>query len=118
MAHIIIVDDEEELLGLFKLWIERLAPSSTVSTVNDGQKALQVYEDAGADLIIANYLMPLMPGSDLVRTLRARGVTIPIVMTSGYPGAQEKSYDAGATLFVPTTHVVKELPGILSRFLP
>jgi CheY-like chemotaxis protein len=118
MPHIIIVEEEETLRKLFKIIIRRISPSYTVSTASNGKRALQAYKKSGADLIISNYKMPVMTGPDLVRTLRARGLTLPIVMASADPGAEKECYEAGATLFVQKTDLVRELPAILSRFLP
>jgi CheY-like chemotaxis protein len=118
VVHIIIADDEEGILRLLKMAIEITFPSYTISTVNNGQKALQLYERSGADLIILNYGMPVMPGPDLARTLRAKGVTIPIVMTSANPWLAQKSYEAGATLFIETRNLVKKMSGVLSLLLP
>lgn len=118
MPHIIIVEEEATLRKLLKIIIKRLSPSYTVSMASNGKKALQRYEKSGADLIISNYKMPVMTGPDFVHTLRARGVTIPIVMASGDPEAEKVCYEAGATLFVPKMDLIQELPEILSRLLP
>ncbi len=118
MVHIIIAEEEEALRKLLKTIIKRISPTYTVSTASNGKRALQAYKKSGADLMISNYKMPVMNGPDLVRTLRARGVTIPIVMTSADPGAEKECFEAGATLFVEKNDLIRELPEILSRFLP
>jgi CheY-like chemotaxis protein len=118
MVHIIVAEEEEALRTLLKTIIKRISPTYTVSTASNGQRALRAYQKSGADLIISDYKMPAMTGPELVRTLRARGVTVPIVMASGDPGAEKECYEAGATLFVEKMNLIRELPEILSRFLP
>jgi CheY-like chemotaxis protein len=118
MPHIMIVEEEESLRKLFKIIIKNISPNYTVSTASNGKRALQAYKKSGADLIISNYKMPVMSGPDFVRTLRARGVTLPIVMSSADPGAEVECYEAGATLFVQKLDLMRGLPNILSRLLP
>jgi CheY-like chemotaxis protein len=118
MPHIIIAEEDEPLRKLFKIIIKSVSSSYTISTASNGKRALQIYKKSGADLIISNYQMPVMNGPEFIRTLRARGVTIPVVMASADPGAEEECYEAGATLFVQKWDLSRELPGILSRFLP
>jgi CheY-like chemotaxis protein len=41
-------------------------------------------EEQGCDLVITDYKMSPMDGLELIRILRERGVTIPIILLSGF----------------------------------
>jgi len=49
---------------------------------DNGKSALESFEEQGADLLITDYMMPEMDGAELVEALRARDVTIPILLLS------------------------------------
>ena len=117
--HIIIADDEVSLRLLIKLAAEQFRRwSASVSAVENGQEALQLYEQVGADLIISNGDMPLLDGPKLARTLRAQGVTVPIIIMANNPDIEIEARQAGATLFLSKTELFIRLPQILARYLP
>ena len=117
-SHIIIADDAADVRALIARVVARLYPAVTISAVNDGLDALQRYEQQGADLLIADYDMPRLNGLDLVRTLRARQVTIPIVMVSALPTSEQQALAAGATRFVVKPFSISQLTQILTTLLP
>jgi len=94
-----------------------LYPLGHVSLVLNGQEALQVYEQFGADLIILDKNMPVIDGLELTRTLRARGVSIPIIIMSGNSAIEAEAKKAGATLFLGKPGVYSQLPRLLPDLL-
>jgi CheY-like chemotaxis protein len=119
LAHIIIVEEEPALLRLFIRVTQTLcSPLTQISGVSNGQQALEVHEESQADLIISDCRMRVMDGLQLIRTLRSRGVTIPMVITSGNPFVAAQAYEAGATVFVEKMKLIGHLPAILDDYLP
>lgn len=82
---ILIVDDEFDLTSTFSLLFE-LNGFETV-TANNGHQALEVMKQRLPDLILSDYMMPVMDGVELSRHIRANPVTekIPIVLMSAIP---------------------------------
>jgi|GEM_PF-5685762 len=119
MPHVIIVEEEPMLRNLFVKFTEALCPPATlISGTKNDQHALQVFEEMAADLIITDFETPSLAGPKLIHSLRSKGVNIPIVVASDLPEAVAPAYDAGATLFVEKTQLIKFLPIIISRYLP
>ena len=54
------------------------------------------------DCLVVDFAMPRSSGVDLVRTLRAGGVSIPMVMVSGVANAEEQqaAWDAGVDAYL------------------
>ena len=80
--HILIVDDDV----LWRQVLVRLLRSvgiRTVSQAEDGQAALALLEGVHPNLIITDFHMPRLDGIGLVRSLRARGDGVPVIMLSG-----------------------------------
>ena len=60
MDTILIVDDEEEILGLLKVYLEN--ENYRVVTFGEGQKALEYLQTGTADLAILDIMLPDMDG--------------------------------------------------------
>src|SRR5438105_1314843 len=65
------------------------------------------------DLIITDYQMPIMSGLELVRTLRAQGATMPILVLSSDTSMAEAILAVGATAFLPKPSPIRALRGLL-----
>lgn len=98
--HFIIVDDDRQMRYLIRRIVERTFPEATIMEAGDGVEALRMFESGGADLMVIDHNMPLLSGADLVRELRARQVSIPLLIASNFPGARAEAQAAGASAFV------------------
>ncbi|MCK6628531.1 MAG: response regulator [Anaerolineae bacterium] len=116
-ARIIIAEDDRLTGQLLELIIIGVCPLGHISLVPNGQEALQLYEQFGADLIISDKNMPLVDGLELTRTLRARGVSIPIIIISGNTAIEKEAKKAGATLVLGKPGVYRQLPQLLPKLL-
>ena len=78
MKRVLIVDDE---LGIVEALSDVLADEGfAVSSARNGKDALKRIADGKPDLIISDYMMPLMDGIELVEELRKAGSNVPIVL--------------------------------------
>lgn len=65
---ILVVDDEQELVGLIQARLE--ASGYTVFVAYDGQEALEKARDEKPDLILLDVMMPKMDGYQVCRFLK------------------------------------------------
>jgi DNA-binding response OmpR family regulator len=77
MAHILVVEDEEQIASLVRDAL--VAAGHTVSTVSDGLAALRLLETRPADLVILDLMLPGLDGLEVCRRIRARSI-VPILM--------------------------------------
>ncbi len=78
-ARILIVEDESQLRGLLRLYLERAGYAVTDS--GDGASALTAYRETGADLVILDLMLPGMQGEAVLEALRDEA-DVPILITS------------------------------------
>jgi len=116
-CHVILADDDETLRTFLRRVLGRIQPSATVTVVDSGHDALLAYEQSGADLLITDCNMPLMDGITLIRLLRSRHSTVPIIALSGYPDRERAAMEAGATRFLEKPFTIQQLARFLADFL-
>ena len=78
-ARILIVEDEPQLRGLLRLYLERAGYA--VTDVGDGGSALTAFATDGADLVILDLMLPGMQGEAVLEGLRETA-DVPILITS------------------------------------
>ena len=86
-ARILIVEDESQLRGLLRLYLERAGYS--VTDAGDGAGALAAYRETGADLVILDLMLPGMQGEAVLEALRDEA-DIPILITSAKRSEAER----------------------------
>lgn len=80
MATIALVDDDENILTSVSMALE--AEGHTVSTYEDGAKALEAITATPPDLIVSDIKMPTMDGMELLRRIRQSSSLPLIFLTS------------------------------------
>ena len=78
-ARILVVEDEPRLRELIRLYLEREGHS--VTDVGDGSKAISIFDDVGADLVVLDLMLPGMQGEAVLEALRSTG-DVPVLITS------------------------------------
>ncbi|MFO7177132.1 MAG: response regulator transcription factor [Pseudomonadota bacterium] len=86
--HILIVEDDESItLGLE---MNLRAEGYDVSVAYDGETGLARALAGGIDLAIVDVMLPKVNGFELVRSVRARGEKVPIIMLSARGAEMDK----------------------------
>lgn len=100
--RVLLVDDNEPLLNVGSMYMERDAEDFEVTTANSASKALDLLEFQTFDAIISDYQMPILDGLDFLATVRSRNENIPFIIFTG-KGREEiaiKALNLGATHYV------------------
>lgn len=109
MSRILVVDDEPGLRKVVRDALERA--DYEVESVGDGEEALPLLESGAFDLLVTDLAMPRRGGLELVRAVRERGATLPILVLTVRQEEREKVrlLDAGADDYVTKPFGVEEL---------
>ena len=87
MATILIVEDDKNIQLLMKA---KLKNRYDILTADDGKEAMTVIENRHIDLLIADIMMPVMDGFELVSTIREEGFTLPVIMLTASQTFEDK----------------------------
>ena len=88
MINILIVEDEENILKLMQIRLKK-SGFNVLSAVN-GKEALEIIKSNNISLVIADIMMPVMDGYELVKNIRADNLVIPIIMTTAKETIEDK----------------------------
>jgi DNA-binding response OmpR family regulator len=98
MKRILVVDDEEDILGLLSELLQRWGFEA--DTVTNGREALERFRGRDFDLVLTDLKMPDMDGLELLRRIREENPRVPVLMLTGFPtvdsavqAIQEGAYD-------------------------
>ncbi len=83
MPRILLVDDDRDILDIMRLDLED-DPENSVDTTNAAAEAIEKVRKQLYDVIISDWRMPGMNGTELIRNLRNDGCPSYIILYSGY----------------------------------
>lgn len=90
---ILLVDDDPAVLKVTARVLEHVG--YTVVTANGAAEAITLASDGGIDLLVSDVRMPGVNGFELVQSLVANGIDLPVLFISGDVGATIPSQWAG-----------------------
>ena len=82
MYSILYVDDDEDLLDVNKIYLERDGEFS-VDITSSALEALDRIAIANYDLILSDYQMPVMDGIEFLKEVRLRHANLPFILFTG-----------------------------------
>ena len=97
MATILAVDDSETMRQMVKMTLQ--AGNYEVGLASDGEEGLSKFmSSTNVDLVITDINMPKMDGIGLIKEIRSRNATIPILAltTESEDTMRKKGAEAGA----------------------
>ncbi len=105
---ILVVDDDKKTVDLIRLYLEK--EQYLVMTAFDGRGALELARQYTPDLIILDWMLPMLDGIDVCRLLRTES-SIPIILLTAKSTEQEKlrGLDTGADDYVTKPFSPREL---------
>ena len=112
-----IVDDDDAVRSLVETVTKETIPTARVTSHASSLRAIDEISTGTVQLLITNCHMPDMDGPTLIKTLRARNYTIPIIMVSGSDEARELAEGVGVDYFVSKSAIVTALPEALRASL-
>lgn len=82
-SRLLIVDDEKSICDILSQYLHKKGYEIAVAA--SGEKAIEILEKDGADLVLTDIKMPRMSGVDLLKWVKEFDRTLPVIMTTGYP---------------------------------
>src|SRR5438876_1607035 len=108
--RILVVEDERKVASFIRQGLEE--EGHAVEVAGDGASALElVLAEPGYDLIVLDVMLPRRDGLDVLKTLRGRGVTAPVLILTARDAVADKvaGLDLGADDYLCKPFAFEEL---------
>jgi DNA-binding response OmpR family regulator len=121
MAHILVVDDEPEILTLVTKVLE--ARGHRITAARDGEDALAAIARDRPDVVVLDLNLPRMDGFEVCRRIKSADATrhLPVVMlTAAYPSVEDadRGVALGADEYVVKPFLREVLVHNVERLIP
>ena len=96
MVNILIAEDEENLLNLYKIRLDKRGYN--VISANNGKEAIDIIYKGGVDLAILDVMLPIYSGFEVLETIRRLQLEIPVIMATsmGQLSDKKEGFSLGA----------------------
>jgi len=81
MIKILVIDDEEQIRALLSSLFEM--EGYEVIAATDGKDGMTLFDAHSPDLVITDIVMPDMEGMEVIRTLKKKSPSVPVIAISG-----------------------------------
>ena len=117
--HILVVDDDQNILALIKTILSQ--KDFRVTTALNGEIAVSLLQKDKFDAIITDAMMPQMDGNALAQLVKKdpKLKDLPIIMVTASKEADlvKKSFSSGCVLFLPKPFTAASLLSLLQLVL-
>lgn len=114
---LLLVEDDDELRNSIKELLSIFFKNIFVAS--NGLEALEIYSKNSINLIITDYVMPIMNGCDFCKEIRQKNKKIPLVIMSNYSDKEKllKSISLELTDYLIKPLEYKQLLGTLLKMI-
>jgi two-component system response regulator RegX3 len=108
MAKVLVVEDEQSLREALVFFLEK--EGHEVSVAIDGEEAIRVYENSGADIILLDLMLPKIDGNQVCKQIR-QSSNVPIIMLTAKDSEIDKivGLEIGADDYITKPYSTREL---------
>ncbi len=109
MSHLLLVEDDQEYAEIIGGWLEQ--QNHTIDTVELAEDGLELLEFKSYDVIILDWELPGMSGTEFLRKIRDKGTTTPVIMLTGRSSVDDKEtgLETGADDYLTKPFELREL---------
>lgn len=108
---ILLLEDDLELCNIIQL--ELVKNGYTVDSCNDGETAMlyALNTDYSYDLAIIDRMLPVIDGLTIIKAMRAKGITTPVIIITGMSALDDRieGLDGGADDYLVKPFHIREL---------
>lgn len=107
--RILFVEDEEDLTLIVADTLR--AQGYEVITANDGVAGLDIFKSGGADIVVADVMMPKMDGFSMAKEIRKLSPTVPLLFLTAKSTIDdvEEGFEIGANDYLKKPFELREL---------
>lgn len=113
--RLLIVDDEEGIRLLYKEELEEEGYDTEIAS--SGEEALEKLKDTKVDLVLLDIKMPGMDGVEVLRRVKEKWKTLPVILCTAYPHYKQEFGTWASDAYVVKSSDLKELKAKIKDIL-
>ena len=108
MAKVLVVEDEQSLREALVFFLEKEGHEVLVAV--DGEEAIRVFDNSGADIILLDLMLPKIDGNQVCKQIR-QSSNVPIIMLTAKDSEIDKivGLEIGADDYITKPYSTREL---------
>jgi EAL domain-containing protein (putative c-di-GMP-specific phosphodiesterase class I)/ActR/RegA family two-component response regulator len=114
LSDVLVVDDEPDIVAMLRESLE--GEGFSVATATNGMEALCIVERMPPSVVLLDMQMPIVDGPAFARILRARGLSVPIVVMTAGSSASRWARVINADGFIAKPFDVDSVIAVANRF--
>jgi two-component system OmpR family response regulator len=109
VKRVLVVEDEARMADAVRRVL--VAEHYSVDVAPDGEMALELIAQHSYDVVMLDRMLPRMSGEQVLRTMRRRGISTPVLMVTALSALEHRveGLDAGADDYLPKPFAFSEL---------
>jgi len=112
---LLLVDDEESIHLLYKEEFEE--EGYEVHSAMNGEEALKLFDQIKPDLVILDINMPGMDGIEVLRRMKQKSPSTPVIISSAYPEYKQDLASWASDDYIVKSFDLTELKEAVKRHL-
>ncbi|GEM_PF-3239613 len=113
---IIVAEDDDDVRVFYtELFLPFFLPEARVRSCPNGRDALKKIQEEDANLLLTDFLMPIMDGLELAREAKKINPGLKVLMVSGTPPSTSQAQEAGVDVVL--VKPAKNLAGEIKKML-
>ncbi len=115
--RVLIVDDEKNMRWVLGEALR--AEGYEIAEASDGKEALALVAESAPDLMVLDHKMPAPDGMEVLRRIRGKGLSFPVIMLTAHGNVQTavEAMKAGATEYLTKPFDLEELKLVIEKAL-
>ena len=117
--HVLIADDSRVMRQIVIRTLRQAGYDWKVTEAADGAESLELARTVEPDLVLSDWNMPEMTGLQMLRTMQAQGLVIPLGFVTSESSAEmrQQAEDAGALFLIAKPFTAESFRETIDPFL-
>ena len=84
MIKVAVIDDQNTVINIFKLFFEDISDISLIGSANNGQDAIKIVDEHHPDVVLIDIEMPVMNGIEATKIITQRFTQTKVILFTSH----------------------------------
>ena len=84
MIKVAVIDDQNTVINIFKLFFDNISDISLIGSANNGQDAIKIVDEHNPDVVLIDIEMPVMNGLEAAKIITQRFTQTKVILFTSH----------------------------------